>query len=93
MIDGIFEVIMLLCFAASWPVNILKTYRMRTTKGKTVMFDFIVVVGYIAGIANKVVNDNMDYVLYFYILDIALVSVDIALWFRNLRLDRRAGIV
>ena len=30
---GVFEVGMLLCFAAAWPFNIMKAYRSRTAVG------------------------------------------------------------
>ena len=35
---GVFEVGMLLCFAAAWPFNIAKAYRSRTAKGTSIGF-------------------------------------------------------
>ncbi len=81
---------MLLCFAASWPFNIRAAYIARTAKNKSIMFEVIVEIGYFCGMANKIVNDNVDYVFAFYILDIALVAIDLALYARNRRLDRIA---
>jgi len=90
--SSIFEVLMLLCFAASWPFNIRASYKARTAKNKSIMFEVIIEIGYICGMMNKVVNDNIDYVLAFYILDFMLVALDLSLYVRNRRLDAmRAG--
>lgn len=88
MIGGIFEVIMLLCFAAAWPANILKAYRARTAKGTSLPFMAIIEVGYVCGMINKIVNDDISYVLFFYVFDFALVMIGIALYFRNTAIDR-----
>jgi len=48
----------------------------------------IVLLGYLFGVANKIVSDEINYVMAFYILDIALVSAGIIIYFRNRRLDR-----
>ncbi len=89
MIYGLFEVAMLLCFAASWPFNLLKAYRARTNVGTSVIFMAVVLLGYIFGIVNKVVNDDVNYVVAFYILDLALVATGILIYLRNGRLDRQ----
>ena len=59
MLTGIFEVGMLLCFAAAWPANIYKAYRARTTLGTSLPFMVIVEIGYVCGMLNKVVNDEV----------------------------------
>lgn len=89
MISSIFEVLMLLCFAASWPFNIARSYLSRTARGKSIVFEVIVEIGYFFGIANKIVNDQINYVIAFYILDIVLVAIDMCLYVRNRRLDRQ----
>lgn len=83
MIYGVFEVLMLLCFAAAWPFSIVKQWRTRSSKGKSVLFSYIIIVGYLFGITNKVVNDDINYVLAFYILDLCLVLIDTAIYYRN----------
>ena len=45
---------------------------------------------YLCGIAGKIVGHNVTYVMAFYIIDIAMVSTDLALTFRNRALDRAA---
>jgi uncharacterized membrane protein YbjE (DUF340 family) len=87
MTFGLFEAAMLICFAASWPFNLRKAYKARTNVGTSVLFMAIVLIGYIFGIANKLVNDDISYVLAFYILDLLLVSAGILIYLRNRRLD------
>ena len=93
MVYGIFEVLMLLCFAAAWPFSIVKQWRTRSSKGKSILFSYIIMVGYLFGIANKVVNDDMNYVLAFYILDLCLVLVDTAIYCRNTMCQHRSECV
>ncbi len=82
------EMLMLLCFAASWPFNIRKSWICRTAVGKSVAFELIIELGYVFGVARKFVIDDIDYVLAFYILDITLVAIDLMLYVRNRRLDQ-----
>jgi hypothetical protein len=84
---SIFEAIMLVCFAAAWPFNIYKSYTTRSTKGKSIFFILVVLAGYVSGIIHKILY-NADIVLILYILNFSMVSVDLGLYFRNLRLDR-----
>ena len=84
----ILEVIMLVLFGLSWPFNILKSIRSRTAKGKTLTFHFFIIVGYLCGLASKFVGGNITYVVYFYMVDILLVSTDLVLTIRNIRLDK-----
>ena len=88
MIVGIFEAAMLVCFAASWPFNLRRAYLARTNVGTSITFMSIVLIGYLFGVANKLVNDDINYVLAFYILDIALVSAGVLIYIRNRRFDK-----
>ena len=85
----VFETIMLLCFGASWPFNIAKSLRSRTAKGKSIYFELCIIVGYLSGVIGKLVSGNITYVLAVYVLDICMVSIDLALTLRNRRLDRQ----
>ena len=89
MIEGLFEILMLLCFAFAWPFSIHKQWKTGKSTGKSILFSYIVLAGYTFGILNKFVNDDMNYVLFFYILDFCLVSVDMALYYRNRRRNGR----
>ena len=86
----VFEMIMLICFGLSWPFNIAKSIRSRTAKGKSIWFEVCIIVGYLCGLAGKFISGNVAYVAAFYILDITMVTVDLALTIRNKRLDQAA---
>lgn len=83
MIDGIFEILMLLCFAVAWPFSIRKLYVTKENGGKSIVFSYLVMLGYVLGIINKFVMDDVNYVLYFYIFDFVLVFIDTCLYYRN----------
>lgn len=86
------EILMLCIFGASWPFNIAKSIRSKTAKGKSVIFEFLVVSGYCLGLLGKIWTyahtGVLAYSTGFYVADIAMVSVDIVLYFRNTKLDR-----
>ena len=84
----VFEMIMLVCFGLSWPFNITKSIRSRTAKGKSVLFEIMIIIGSLCGVTGKLIGGNITYVLAFYALDILLVSTDLILTFRNRKLDR-----
>ena len=89
----ILEIIMLICFGFSWPLNVIKAYRARTAKGKSLWFICLILLGYVAGITSKFVNPYFDmsakwYVLFFYFLNFIMVSADLLMYFRNRRIDR-----
>jgi len=88
---SIFEAMMLVCFGASWPLDIYKSLKSRTTAGKSVMFMFVLCIGYIFGIINKIINSR-DIVLILYIINFLLVSFDIFLFYRNRRLESTGKI-
>ena len=89
MSSEIFEAGMLLCFGCSWPMNITKSIRAKTAKGKSLAFELFVLVGYICGIAGKCISGLNNWVFAIYILDLLMVATDILLTLRNRRLDKR----
>ena len=82
------EVIMLICFGASWPINFRKSWKAGTAKSTSLAFLCLIELGYTCGILAKIISHNINYVLAFYILDIALVGSNIILYFINRRKDR-----
>lgn len=93
----IFEIIMVVSFGASWPMNVYKSYKARTTKGKSLGFLCLIFFGYIAGIISKLMNEaymasigSKWYVLFFYVLNLVMVGIDLCLYARNSRLDKLA---
>jgi len=90
------EIMMIVSFGISWPVNVTKSYKARTTKGKSLSFLVLIFTGYIAGIASKLTNtvymaefSQKWYVLFFYILNLIMVGTDIVLYFRNRSIDQK----
>lgn len=92
------EIIMIVSFGASWPLNVIKSYKARTTKGKSLAFLLLIFFGYIAGIASKFMNEaymaafaEKWYVLFFYFLNITMVGADLILYIRNYKLDKKTS--
>ena len=90
------EIIMIVSFGFSWPANVLKSYKARTTKGKSLPFLLLIFFGYIAGIASKFMNEaymasfsEKWYVLFFYFLNITMVGLDLIMYIRNRKLDKK----
>ena len=84
----ILEIIMVVSFGASWPLNVMKSYRARTAKGKSLLFLLLIFFGYIAGIVAKLTAESFKwYVLFFYVLNLIMVGTDLILYIRNKRLD------
>lgn len=79
---SIFEVIMLVCFGAAWPVSIYKSWTSRSVDGKSLFFLVIVQAGYIAGILHKIFF-YYDAVIILYFVNFFMISIDILLYFRN----------
>lgn len=91
----ILEIVMILSFGASWPANVVKSYKARTTQGKSLLFLCFILFGYIAGITSKLLNvtymaefSKKWYVLIFYIINLVMVIIDLVLYMRNYRLDK-----
>lgn len=85
---SIFEMGMLLCFGAAWPLNIYKSLKSRTAAGRSILFQWAIIIGYICGIIHKILYSN-NIVLYLYILNLLMVSFDTVLYFRNKKLDQQ----
>ena len=86
---SILETVMLVCFGFSWPLNVMKAYKAKTAKGISLPFILLIVAGYIAGITAKVITDQINYVLIAYIVNLAIVSLNIVIYFRNVSLDKK----
>ncbi len=80
-----FEILMLLCFGFAWPTSIYKSYTSKSSEGKSVIFLYVVILGYLAGILHKIINDP-DFVIAFYAINAVMVFIDLMLYYRNKRL-------
>ena len=92
----IFEIIMILCFGASWPINVYKSFKTKSNKGKSLLFLLFIFIGYIAGIISKFTSDSYMssfndkwYVLIFYFINITMVFIDLMLYIRNYKLNKK----
>lgn len=79
----ILEGLMLICFGISWPISVYKSFKSKSTKGKSVIFTVAILLGYISGILSKIIGGNINYVLYLYIFNFIVISIDFALYFAN----------
>ena len=86
----LFEIFMVVLFGASWPLNVLKSYRARTTQGKSLGFLVLIFVGYLCGITSKLLLPSFKwYVMFFYVLNTVMVGADLLLYYRNYKLDQK----
>ncbi|MBP5545256.1 MAG: hypothetical protein ILM98_14365 [Kiritimatiellae bacterium] len=87
---AIFEALMLLSFAASWPFSIAKTLRTHTVAGKSPLFMSIIEAGYVFGILFKLTSPGgPDWRIFLYILNLLIIGFDLALYWRYRDTDRR----
>ena len=98
----ILEGVMLVCFGASWPIDIIHTLRVRRASGKSLLFMGLIILGYLTGIASKfcrgsVSSQPIEAVTWLYAFNAVLVAVDLFIsgYYQRLekqgRLDARAA--
>jgi hypothetical protein len=87
---SILETVMLICFGFSWPLNVMKAYKAKTAKGTSLPFILLIIMGYIAGISAKMISGQVNYVLIAYLINLAIVSMNVLVYFRNVTLDRKS---
>ncbi len=90
LLSEVLETLMIIGFGVSWPLSIMRSYKSRSTKGKSVLFLFCIVFGYICGIVSKLLANNLNLAFWFYIPNIIMVSTDICLYFRNKKIEAGA---
>ncbi len=96
LLTEIFEALTIFCFGLSWPISIRKSYVSRTAKGKSVFFEIFLLVGYAFGIARKFIQlfafGSSGFIFFlgffFYLLNFIELRLDVALYFRNTKLDK-----
>ena len=99
-IVDLFEALTIFCFGLSWPISIRKSFVSRTAKGKSLFFEVFLLIGYAFGIARKIIycvspalkSEGVLFYLsfFFYVLNFVEISIDVALYFRNVKLDKLA---
>jgi len=88
-LKSLLEITMLICFGAAWPISIYKSWTSRSSKGKSLLFLVVIIVGYLAGIGKCLLDTTHWSVLALYIVNVAMVSIDMLLYFRNEALERK----
>ena len=81
------EAFMIISFGISWPISLIKSIKSKSVKGKSLLFLFFILFGYICGILSKIIGDKITYVLIFYVLNFVMVFADICLYFYYKRLN------
>ena len=81
---------MLICFGFSWPMSVHKNLKAKTAKNMSLPFILLIITGYLAGITAKLVTHSINYVLAVYLLNLIIVSADLAVYFINRRYDKAA---
>ena len=97
-ITDLFEALTIFCFGLSWPISIRKSIISRTAKGKSLFFEVFLLIGYAFGIARKFIQMSFlggsGFLFYlsffFYVMNFIEISIDVALYFRNKKLDEIA---
>ena len=74
-------------------LSILRSYRSRSTKGKSLMFMCFIAFGYVCGIVSKCITQTYNLAFWFYFPNIIMVCTDIGLYFRNKSIERKAEAV
>lgn len=101
MFVDLFEAFTIFCFGLSWPISIYKSCVSRTAKGKSLLFEVFLLIGYAFGIARKIMqlavlgaNGFLFYLgSIFYVLNFIEIAIDIALYFRNTKLDKEREVL
>ena len=78
----VLEIVMVVMFGCSWPNNIITTLKNKSTKGKSLAFLLLIDIGYVCGIAAKLLAPSFKwYVMFFYVLNFIMVTTDLSLYF------------
>ncbi len=93
IIADILEIVMIVCFGFSWPLNVIKAYKAKTTKGTSLWFILLIITGYVAGIVGKfIAGDYHGFMKIFklcaYFLNLIIVSLNVVVYVRNYKLDK-----
>ncbi|MCI7182441.1 MAG: hypothetical protein MSA26_18140 [Lachnospiraceae bacterium] len=88
IMGSILETVMLVCFGFSWPMNLIKAYKAKTAQSTSLPFILLIITGYIAGIGAKIITGQINYVLVAYLLNLAIVLLNLVVYFRNVSLDK-----
>ena len=94
------EMLMVICFGISWPINIVKAWKARSTKGISLLFYTFILLGYLFALVGKLVlifyyapvpwyETVHWYVMFFYVLNTLMVATGVGIYFRNRSLEKQ----
>jgi len=81
---SVFEIGMLVCFGFAWPTSIYKSLKSKSIQGKSVLFLYIILFGYLMGMAHKVFY-SFDFVIILYAINFLMVLTDLIIYYNNKR--------
>jgi hypothetical protein len=71
----------------------MKAIKARSAKSMSLPFILLIISGYIAGISAKLLSHQINYVLVVYFINLAIVTVNLAVYFRNRHIDKEQDAV
>jgi len=83
---SVLEAGMMVCFGASWPFQVRKTFKTKNVKGKSILFLWLVELGYVLGMLHHILYAP-DRVIYLYFMNFLLVGTDMTLYYKYKNLD------
>lgn len=96
LVAELLETAMLICFGLSWPVNLIKNYRMRSAKAMSLPFLLLIWFGYIVGNTAKILKfinpaatNPTWYLMAIYIFNFVILTANLLVYVRNRRLDKQ----
>lgn len=87
---ALLETIMLLCFGLSWPISLLRSLRAKSARSTSVAFMCLILFGYFAGTAAKVMTTGCNFVFYVYLFNIVMVSANLFVTLYNRAKDHKS---
>ena len=88
---SICEALMVAAFGASWPAAIYRTWKAKNPTGKSLLFQWLILFGYAAGIIHKLQRSH-DWVLWIYVFNLVMVAIDTFLVYKyRFALRRKAA--
>jgi uncharacterized membrane protein (Fun14 family) len=67
----------------------MKNIKAKTAKSMSLKFILLIIFGYIAGIAAKIMTHTINYVLAVYFLNLIIVSMNLIVYFVNKKIDKK----
>ncbi len=88
-----FEIIMLVCFGFSWPINLVKALKSKTARGTSPIFLTLILIGYACGVISKLLANQINVVLTVYFINILFVLLNLIVFFKNKAMEKQKSQV